>query len=80
MYILTQDKKTLMEFGRIEVSTNITFKKDDKYVLIAFSRASANSTTNSTVIGTYPSEEVALNELRNIYMALNANQPVYEVR
>lgn len=80
MYIFTQDKKTIMEFGRTEVSTNITFKKDDKYVLIAFSRASANSTTNSTVIGTYPSEEVALNELRNIYMALNANQPVYEVR
>lgn len=80
MYILTQDKKTLMEFGRIDVSTNLSFKKDEKYVLIAFSRASANSTTNSTVIGTYTSEEVALNELKSIFTALNANQPVYEVR
>ena len=78
MYILTQNKKTIIEFSRIEVSSNLTMKKDEKYVLIAYGKNGELS--NSTVIGTFPSEDAALKELRNIFVALNADQPVYEIR
>lgn len=78
MYILTQNKKTIVKFSRIEVSSNLTMKKDEKYILIAYGKNGELS--NSTVIGTFPSEEDALKELKNIFTALSAEQPVYEVR
>lgn len=80
MYILTQNKKTIVEFSRIEVSSNLTMKKDEKYVLVAHYNTSANSISDSTIIGSYPNEETALKELRNIFVALSAEQPVYEVK
>ncbi|MEE1077163.1 MAG: hypothetical protein UHY68_07895 [Acutalibacteraceae bacterium] len=80
MYILAQNKKTIVEFSRIEVSSNLTMKKEEKYVLIAHYNTSANSVSSSTIIGSYPSEEAALKELRSIFTALSAEQPVYEVR
>lgn len=76
MYILTQNKKMIMEFGRIEISTNFTMKKEEKYALVASGRGMANP----TVVGTYPSEKVAMAELRSIFMAINSEQPIYEVR
>lgn len=51
MYILTQNKKTIVEFSRIEVSSNLTMKKDEKYVLVAHYNTSANSISDSTIIG-----------------------------
>ncbi|MEE1281875.1 MAG: hypothetical protein UHK60_06460 [Acutalibacteraceae bacterium] len=80
MYILTQNKKTIVKFSRIELSSNLTMKKDEKYTLIAHCNTSANSLSDSIIIGLYPSEDAALKELRNIFVALNAEQPVYEVR
>ena len=75
MYILSQDKKTLMEFGRIEVSRNLTTNKDERIALCAWSRA----LTSTMTVGLYPDEEAAYAELRRIIDALNAGAAVYEI-
>lgn len=76
MYLLTQNKETLMEFGRVVVERNLTGKKEEKFVLSGWGRGVANP----MVVGVYPTEEAARAELRSIVQALNMGLPVYEVR
>ena len=75
MYILSQNRSLLMEFGRIEVSRNLASRRDEKFVLSAWSRGAESS----VIIGMFPDEESAEAELANIVAALNAAQPVYAI-
>ena len=71
MYVLTVDKKTIMEFGRIEV-----VKSGKKYILHACSRATLAS---PVILAEYDEEEKAIEEIQNIKNALIENRVVYEV-
>ena len=71
MYIVSQDKKNLIKFERIEISS--LFKS---HTLTAYGTGSSVWAT----IGTYDSEEEANVEFARIIAALENGQTVYEVR
>lgn len=71
MYLVSQDKKNLIKFERVELSS--LFKT---YTLTA---SGAGSSTWATV-GTYDSEEQAKAEFARIIAALENGQTIYEVR
>ncbi|MCI8388027.1 MAG: hypothetical protein HFE63_06120 [Clostridiales bacterium] len=75
MYLLSEDKQVLMEFERIDISKNLTAKKDEKYVLVATGR----TPVNQKVIAAYPDEESAKNAIIDIMIALNQGRAVYEL-
>ena len=72
MYILSQDKKVLIQFGGDDAfqMLNVTrnFGGKDKYAIVA------NSTQ---VIGMYPEEKNAIDELSKILNALEENKNTY---
>jgi len=76
LYILSQNKKLLMEFGRIEISKNFTGKSEEKYVLSASGRGLANP----VIVGMYASEDAASAELSSIITHMHAGASVYEIK
>ena len=72
MYILSQDRKILLQFGGEEGFSmlNVTrnFGGKEKYSIIA---------GNVQVIGTYPEEKNALDELSKILEALEKGRNTY---
>ncbi len=79
MYLLTQDKKTLCSFGRIEISMNLSFKRERQVCLVAYPLGTDNA-LNLVTLGRYSDEESAMQELRRITDALAAGAEVYELR
>ena len=71
MYLLSQDKKNLIKFERVEITS--IFKS---HTLTAYGTGSSVWAT----IGTYDSEEQAKAELGHIMAALENGQTIYEVR
>lgn len=72
--ILTQDKKNilLIKSGKIEVTKNLG-GKSNKYSIVAGNELWSN------VLGYYPDEESALNELGKIFAAIDAGAKTYTV-
>lgn len=75
MYLLSHDKKTLIQFGRVEIVRYLAGRGGAKYALSAWGIAAANVVT----VGLYPDKESAKRELERIVAALKDGQPVYEV-
>ena len=71
MYLVSKDKKKLIQFEKVEVTGG--FKT---YCLTAY--AAGNSIWAE--LGTYESEEHAKAELAHIIAALENGQTIYEVR
>ena len=71
MYLVSQDKKNIIHFERVEFSS--LFKQ---YSIIAYGTgASVNAT-----VGDYKTEEEARAEMNHIIEALKMGVEVYEVR
>lgn len=77
MYIYTQDKKKIVKFQKLVVQKNTFGSANEKYCIVAYTTVEDLS---DGIIGYYPDESSAMNELRNIYMALNLGSSVYEVK
>ncbi len=71
MYLLSQDKKCLIQFEKVEVTG--MFKT---YSLTAYGTGSSVWAT----VGTYDTEEQAKAELNHIIAALSNDMMIYEVR
>ncbi|MBP3677746.1 MAG: hypothetical protein J6I97_05305 [Agathobacter sp.] len=71
MYLVSQDKKNLIKFEKIEVTG--MFKS---YSLTAYGTGQSVWAT----VGTYETEEQAKAELAHIIAALDNGQTIYEVR
>ena len=71
MYLLSQDKKSLIKFEKVELTS--IFKS---HTLTAYGTGNGVYAT----VGTYDTEEQAKAELDHIMAALNNGQEVYEVR
>ena len=71
MYLVSQDKKNLIKFERVELSS--LFKN---YTLTAY----GTGTSTWATVGTYDSEEKAKAEFARIIAALESGQTIYEVR
>lgn len=71
MYLVSQDKKCLIQFEKVEITS--LFKS---HTLTAYGTGNGVYAT----VGTYDSEEQARAELNYIIAALNNGQTVYEVR
>ena len=76
MYILSRDKKSLIQFTKINVSKNFGGGKTEKFALTAIAADSAMD----YIVATYPEEKLALLELERIVEALKENQTVYEIQ
>lgn len=76
MFILSQDKKTLGEYLHVAVSKNYGGKKNEKYVLVGSSRL----LFTQPVLGRYPTEGTAIQELNNICAALANGENAYAVK
>ncbi|MBP1580846.1 MAG: hypothetical protein J6A26_00430 [Oscillospiraceae bacterium] len=75
MYLFTQNKKVLLDFGHIEVSRNLS--GGGRYALMAWSKTQLGS---PVTLGKYEDEEAAMAELQHIVQALQMELPVYEVK
>lgn len=71
MYLVSQDKKCVIEFEKVEVTG--LFKS---YSLTAYGTGQSVWAT----VGTYETEEQAKTELSHIIAALSNEQMIYEVR
>ena len=71
MYLVSQDKKNLIKFEKVEVTG--MFKS---YSLTAYGAGQSVWAT----VGTYETEEQAKAELAHIIAALDNGQTIYEVR
>ena len=71
MYLVSQDKKHLIKFEKVEVVG--MFKS---WSLMAYGTGSSVYAT----VGTYDTEEQAMAELARIIAALSNGQEIYEVR
>lgn len=77
MYILSQDKKSLCDFCKLQITRNYGGKKNEKYVLIA---ASTRPATDFITLGHFASEERAMAELQSIFSALQNRESTYAVK
>ena len=71
MYLVSQDKKNLIKFEKVEITS--LFKS---YSLTAYGTGASVWAT----VGTYDSEERAQAEFGRIIAALENGQTIYEVR
>lgn len=76
MYILSQDKKILIQFGgddgftMLNVTRNFGGGKEGKFVITA---------GGTQIMGLYPEEKNALDELSKILDALEENRQTYAI-
>ena len=71
--VFTQDRKriVIVRNGKIEVTRNIGGGKDGKYALIA------GNEILSEMLGGYPEEKQALDELEKLFAAIAAGEKTY---
>ena len=71
--VLTQDRKriVIVRNGKIEVTRNIGGGKDGKYAIVE------GNELLSEVLGGYPEEKQALDELEKLFAAIAAGEKTY---
>ncbi len=74
MFILSHDKKTLMEIAVVKVEKNFGGRNDAKYALIGTSGA---ENASPATLALYATEEEAITEIENIMAAINAGSKTY---
>ncbi len=74
MFILSYDKKVLMDVRIVKVEKNFGGRGDSKYALIGTSDAGGSF---PETLGFYPSEEAAIAELQSILAAMEAGKTTY---
>ncbi len=77
MFILTKDKKTLMEIAVVKVEKNFGCRGDAKYALIGTSNA---ENAWSATLALYATEDDAIAEIENIMTAINAGNKIYTIK
>ncbi len=77
MFILSHDKKTLMEVKIVKVEKNFGGRGDAKYALVG---TSGVDDSFPATLGFYPTEEDAISELESIMTAINAGQTTYTIQ
>lgn len=77
MFILSQDKKNLVEYRKIYIQKNWGGKKGNKSALIGDVLSAFSS---SIVLGMYAGQEEAVAELERIYEAMKNGDTVYAVK
>lgn len=78
MFILSQNKKKLAPYEIFDVSKNYGGKKEEKYCLVGIVCSFWGKDT--TILGTYSSEENVIEELENIFTAIKNGESVYAVK
>ncbi len=71
MWVMSYDKKQLLDAERFSVQKNIGGGQDKKWTVVACKR------TIEYIIGFYPNEEGAKAELENIFAAIEAGKDHY---
>ena len=74
MYLLSQDKQTLMRFSRVSISGHLGGKAS-----LQAQPLGLDDGLHAISIGSYPDEAAAAAELQRIVNALHAGLAVYEV-
>ena len=76
MIILSQDRKTLVKekIKNIQVVRNLGGSKDSKYILSVNNGIAANA-----ILGQYPDEKTAADELEKIFAAISEGAKTYRV-
>ncbi len=74
MYILSHDKKVMMDVKILKIEKNFGGRKDAKFALVGTSDA---KDAFPEVLHLYPTEEEALSEMHRIAAALDAGKTIY---
>lgn len=77
MLIYSQDRKTVSDCRTISVARNFGAGRDKKYALVAM--AGYGATVNSGVVGVYPDEKTAMDELEKIFAAFESGAKSYRL-
>lgn len=75
MIIFAQDRKRIIDCNVVEVTRNIGGGKDAKYVITA-----SRSDLGGVIVGSYPDEKNAMDELEKIYAAMAAGEKSYCIK
>ena len=75
MYLMAQDKKALGKYCSIKIERNLGGKKEEKYCIVGTVHESFPE-----ILGKYPTEEEAMEELLNIAAAMQNGSAVYAIR
>ncbi len=77
MLIYSQDRKTVLDCRTISVTRNFSGNKDKKYALVA--TAGYGTMVNGGIVGTYPDEKTAMDELEKIFAAFEGGAVSYKL-
>lgn len=80
MYILSQDKKIFAEYKRVFVSKKYSGKKGTKVFLLGIRSGFLSEFDGKMVLGSYESEETAIEELSNICVAMQNGKAAYAIK
>ncbi len=72
MFILTQNKKTLIECVRLAVTKNFGGGKEEKFALICYTYYG-----EGVIAATFPDEKTAADALEKVTQAIAAGEKVY---
>lgn len=75
MYIISRDKKLIMEAKNLQVTANLCGKKNEKYSIVA-----SGYGLGAEIVGTYPDEKTAIDEMEKIFAAMAAGEATYEIK
>ncbi len=76
MFVLSHDKKTLMEIAVLKVEKNFGGRGDAKFALIGTSGA---ENAWPATLAFYATEEEAITEIEHIMAAINAGNKIYTI-
>lgn len=77
MLIYSQDRKNVLDCRTISVTRNFGGSKDKKYALVA--TAGYGTMVNGGIVGTYPDEKTAMDELEKIFAAFEGGAVSYKL-
>ncbi len=77
MFILTYDKKALVDVRIVKLEKNLGVRGNNKYALVGMSDAGG---AFPVTVGFYPTEEAAIAELENISEAIAAGKTIYTIQ
>ncbi len=75
MIIFSQDRKSIVDCKVAEVTRNLGGGKDAKYIITA-----RTSDIGGVIVGSYPEEKNAMDELEKIYAAFEAGTKTYSIK
>lgn len=77
MLIYSQDRKTVTDCRTVSVARNFGAGRDKKYALVA--TAGYGTMINSGIVGVYPDEKTAMDELEKIFAAFESGAKSYRL-